>query len=480
MLHCTRHHSKAMLRIKHRPARLLQRSCGSRYNSQLASLSFEPETVRHEYPFTSAYPVGSKVINEQHFYQNDILFNWYNKSPHPVSLRQLAFFGRKLTEEKMIGSANFVRTELPTRLAHRIRDLQCLPFSVMRNEHMSQVYELYYQAFNQFRKFPAIKTLEDNDKFCKLVSDLLLDHLTIIPSLVTGGIECAMDQLIEPKRLDDVMSLMLRSRISRRVIAEQHISLSQSFNESLAQGKRETAEKASDYIGEVFLQCSAKDCIRTASAQAETFAVQVISKELYMSPADIVVPEVVVQGEDAKFPYMDSHLKYIMGEILRNAFYATIRRHIVSGKGGNPPPILVSISNTPSDVRIRFSDQGGGVPKEVQPHIWSFAKGPEATSRLDMFKRIPKLAGVPHEVDFAGNLDTKRVISTDTHESSLARFSNRPPNVKLGIGLPMSKVYVEYWDGSLDLTSLEGHGTDVSLRISRLGNQNEKLQLDRV
>ena len=33
----------------------------------------------------------------------------------PISLRQLTFFGRTLTERRLLGSANYVRTELPTR-----------------------------------------------------------------------------------------------------------------------------------------------------------------------------------------------------------------------------------------------------------------------------------------------------------------------------------------------------------------------------
>jgi pyruvate dehydrogenase kinase 2/3/4 len=39
----------------------------------------------------------------------------------------------------------------------------------------------------------------------------------------------------------------------------------------------------------------------------------------------------------------------------------------------------------------------------------------------------------------------------------------------------MSKIYAEYWAGSLELHSLEGYGCDTFLQISRLGNKNETL-----
>jgi hypothetical protein len=43
------------------------------------------------------------------------LDEWVRRDARPISLRQLTFFGRTLTEERLISSANYVRTELPTR-----------------------------------------------------------------------------------------------------------------------------------------------------------------------------------------------------------------------------------------------------------------------------------------------------------------------------------------------------------------------------
>lgn len=40
-----------------------------------------------------------------------------------------------------------LRTELPTRLSHRLRDLQELPFVVASHPRLQHVYELYLEAF---------------------------------------------------------------------------------------------------------------------------------------------------------------------------------------------------------------------------------------------------------------------------------------------------------------------------------------------
>lgn len=118
-------------------------------------------------------------------------------------------FGRSLTEARLLSSANYVRTELPTRLSHRIRDMQTLPYVVLTNPHLSEVYELYYKAFENLRRVREIKTLEDNEKLCKKISQNLQEHLTVIPKLAMGVLECR--ELMKPEDMDKFMNTILRS-----------------------------------------------------------------------------------------------------------------------------------------------------------------------------------------------------------------------------------------------------------------------------
>ena len=76
------------------------------------------------------------------------------------------------------------------RIAHRLRDMQTLPFVVVTNPHISHVYELYYKAFETFRRVEEIKTVDDNDRYCAIISKTLQEHLTVIPRLAMGVIEC--------------------------------------------------------------------------------------------------------------------------------------------------------------------------------------------------------------------------------------------------------------------------------------------------
>jgi len=158
-----------------------------------------------------------------------MIVSWVSREARPISLRQLMVFGRSLTEARLISSANYVRTELPTRLvlscprerhvnadrstdarlAHRIRDMQTLPYVVVTNPNFSIVYELYYKAFESLRRVQEIKTLDDNDEFCKKISQTLQEHLAVIPKLAMGVLECR--DLMKPEDMDKFMNTVLRS-----------------------------------------------------------------------------------------------------------------------------------------------------------------------------------------------------------------------------------------------------------------------------
>lgn len=100
-------------------------------------------------------------------------------------------------------------TDVSLRIAHRIRDMQKLPYVVVTNPHMSEVYDLYYTAFDTFRKVKEIKTLDDNDQFCKTIRSMLKAHLTVIPKLAMGILEST--GLMDSKKLDEFMNTILRS-----------------------------------------------------------------------------------------------------------------------------------------------------------------------------------------------------------------------------------------------------------------------------
>ena len=217
-------------------------------------------------------------------------------------------------------------------------------------------------------------------------------------------------------------------------------------------------------MGEVLLRCKAKDVVEDCGKIAQDLCRET-------EGAKCPVPEIVVRGHlDATFPYIISQLEYIIGELLRNSIQAVMEKY--KGSEIQPPPIEVLICEAPQHVIIRISDQGGGIPRDIVPNLWSFSKGPRRAARMRNLQKVPSLAATIEELKTSNHRDTH---SSRKGDKSLSTLSSRPPDLRLGVGLPMSRIYAEYWAGGLELHSLEGYGVDAFLQISKLGNQNEKL-----
>ena len=253
------------------------------------------------------------------------------------------------------------------------------------------------------------------------------------------------------------------------MIAEQHLALTENFNSPWHFADSRTDTNA-DFVGEVFLKCNARDVVQRCGRVTQELSQRA-------SGSNAAIPEINIQGHlEATFPYILSHLEYIIGELLRNSTQAVMARH----KGGTakPPPIEVLICEAPQHVIIRISDQGGGIPRDILPHLWSFSKGPRSESRLRNLSQVPAMAATMQEIEASASLHSspgREGQNRKAADSSLSSLTSRPPDLRLGMGLPMSRVYAEYWAGSLELHSLEGYGVDAFLQISKLGNKNEQL-----
>lgn len=448
------------------------------------------------------YPNYSSILNPQHFFQNEVLMNYLNKRPHPVSLRQLAGYGKKLNKEKILNSANFVRLELPIRLAIKIRDLQTLPFGIVNNFHFSQIYESYYHLFNAFRKMKKITNMKENDEFCENLSVLLDDHVFNLSHLMMGALEISILQNFPQHNLDELMSSMIRSRISRRVIVEEHLSLTENYQLS------PQVTKPPDYIGEMFDDCHAVTHLNIVAELVKNSMINIYPNVKNM-------PDLEIDGDiGVSFPFMKPHLYYLFGEILRNSYEATIKRHGTK-TSKKLPPIKITIIDTSRQITFRISDEGGGINHDKLSNIWSFGKNPEfARKSLANFHRIPGLqlysnlkvtaagssvidkshltANVGNDLasessnnNYLNSLnettigDINQQSSTKHKKSTLEKLITRPHEFKLGLGLPMCKVYADYWNGDLLMNSLEGYGSDTSLTLSKLGLYSTKTQLDR-
>ncbi|KJE96191.1 branched chain alpha-ketoacid dehydrogenase kinase [Capsaspora owczarzaki ATCC 30864] len=278
-----------------------------------------PVVMTAAHSSSSTLPGSDSAAQRPNFYDTTIE-EYARKKPTRLSIRQMLHFGRDVDATRLIEAARYLHREMPTRLAHRLWSLQHLPFIVGRNPYIQSVYESYALAFRRLIGFPAIKSLADEARFVELVKELLDSHNHVVVSLASAAAE--ISKYLTQSELNEFLHKMLVTRISRRALAEHHIALHNFFrNKHSRQG----------YVGIIRRDCAPAAVVRSVAAQLQTLSWRTYGR----------FPAVIVEGHlDATFAYIQTHLEYILQELLKNSMTAVIESH--AGKSGSQPPDLFS------------------------------------------------------------------------------------------------------------------------------------------
>ncbi|PYH49212.1 alpha-ketoacid dehydrogenase kinase family protein, partial [Aspergillus saccharolyticus JOP 1030-1] len=449
----------------------------------------------------------------------------------PLTLADLLKHGKPpLSKDALLASANFTLSLLPARLASRIEALRNLPFIVVSNPHVTQIYNNYLHSLSTLLPYQQrqVTTLEEENQFAEVLADLVHTHTNTIPILARGFLECR--RYINSADVTRFLDTHLRARIGTRLIAEQHLALhfasqpvrdtqsgaNSSSSSSSSNNEHTPAKDAappSNYIGVIDTALQPARIVKLC----EDFVGEIC--ELKYG----VRPRLVIGGQpDASFAHVPVHVEYILTELLKNAFRATVE----SGNGDEPIEVTIAAApdvpsahhyhpadalsnpnNTPSwqnqhqhqfqqqsesdtnfhmdhnytvvgtadanesikswtipsaqCITIRIRDRGGGIPPEVLPNIWSYS-----FTTFSEYDDHYQGGGGSETHEGMEALNTIAAASgggggANGHLSSIAG---------LGYGLPLSRAYAEYFGGSIAIQSLWGWGTDVYLTLQGVGN----------
>ena len=307
-------------------------------------------------------------------------------------------------------------------------------------------------------------TIEEEIRFTDALADLVQTHANTIPVLARGFLECR--KYISPEAVTKFLEEHLRARIGTRLVAEQHIALHLSSQPHSQKIFSSTSRPQSSYIGII------DTALRPASvlSTCEAFVSELCELKYGVRPS------ITLKGApETTITHIPTHLEYILTELLKNAFRATVE----NGKEREPIEITITVSkgeegdmsctDTPVEAEhiekigggacgpgdetltIRIRDQGGGVAPQHLPHIWGYS----FTTFHD-----EKAAAYSSSASAYGTVDALDTISASGGETSTI--------AGLGYGLPLSRAYAEYFGGSIRLQSLYGWGTDVYLTLKGL------------
>ncbi|KAF2193306.1 alpha-ketoacid dehydrogenase kinase [Zopfia rhizophila CBS 207.26] len=415
---------------------------------------------------------------------------------HPLTLADLVKHGRPpLNTPQLLTSANFTLSILPARLAHRIQSLRNLPFIVVSNPHISKIHSNYIHSLSTLLPWAEreITTLEDEVKFTEVMADLVQTHSNTISVLARGFLEAR--KYISPKDVTRFLDEHLRARIGTRLIAEQHLALhfsSQPHHD--VTHTHDVEEPPSGFIGVIDTKLRPAKIVQHCEA--------VVSEICELKYG--VRPHVVINGEpEYTFAHVPVHLEYIITELLKNAFRATVE------SGMEREPIEVTIAPLPEEqpgnnvdnggeakaiknvdqgnvdvasrsfthkddsssiaseqirplahstpgVTIRIRDRGGGISPENYAHIWDYSF---TTFNEDQVSAT--LSGSSSSKSGSG-MDALNAISGPGGDGANSLAG-------LGYGLPLGRAYAEYFGGGIAVQSLWGWGTDVYLSLKGVG-----------
>ncbi|XP_042131390.1 pyruvate dehydrogenase (acetyl-transferring) kinase isozyme 1, mitochondrial isoform X2 [Peromyscus maniculatus bairdii] len=136
-------------------------------------------------------------------------------------------------------------------------------------------------------------------------------------------------------------------------------------------------------------------------------------------------------GQTIQVVYVPSHLYHMVFELFKNAMRATMEHHADKGVY---PPIQVHVTLGEEDLTVKISDRGGGVPLRKIDRLFNYMYSTAPRPRVETSRAVP-LAG-------------------------------------FGYGLPISRLYAQYFQGDLKLYSLEGYGTDAVIYIKALSTES--------
>lgn len=357
----------------------------------------------------------------------DDIFGHALKKQTGVGLKYMLDFGANPIERQLILSAQFLHKELPVRLAHRVAELENLPYGLSTKSGVMKVRDWYVESFKDLRGLPTIKDASDEAKFTEILRSIYRRHANVVPMMAKGVSELRheLDQqalLTEIPEIHQFLDGFYLSRIGIRILVGQHIALHE--------------PPKSNHIGLICTKCSPVQVAQDSINDARSICLREYGS----------APEVTVYGDPKfVFPYVPSHLHHMVFELVKNSLRAVQDRFEGQDDDGavEPPPIRLVVAEGGEDVTIKVSDEGGGIPRSGMPRIWTYLYS-TAKHTVSM-ESVEDAGGGP--VVLAG----------------------------YGYGLPISRLYAKYFGGDLQIISMEGYGTDAYLHLNRLGNSQEPL-----
>ncbi|ORC89061.1 developmentally regulated phosphoprotein [Trypanosoma theileri] len=337
----------------------------------------------------------------------------------------------------------FCHMELPVLLSRIVRALDSLPCGLNAMPSVLLVKNTYLDSFKKLIEcdFPGEK--ESVKHFRNVVAEIEEIHRSrdILVTMAMGLLELKelllrhrqflfKDRKMDPKTTFDYLLHEGLIDITGPMDTFSLLMVHYNFlSRMLINLDRESDNK----VGMVDLEIDLERLVRNAVDDAKQ-----ICTDHYGDCPDVKF----IISKDAgliKFAQMSSTISYVVLELMKNAFRATVEGHMERDSMGivnceNMPPVevLVNIKESAKHACICISDEGLGMTQTQVNMAMTYAY-----------------------------TTVKRPVLQLHDSSEVYRGDSVAPLAGYGFGLPMSRVYARTFDGDLVMSTMEGYGTRV-------------------
>ena len=336
----------------------------------------------------------------------NLLKVYAKKNFTPLQINFLNNTGVTKSKNLLLNQSKFLHEEISIRLSHRVFDLLKLPYGIPLIDPVKNVIDLYSDSFERIQK-KKVNSYEDVNNLSILLNDIKDKH-NHLEDKISQGISILKDSLdnslINYELINNELDKFFLSRISIRTLITQNNEIVNNNNSLI------------------------KNCNLNKIINDSVDNVNYICDNVYGYSQDIEV----LSDKEIFFPYIPSHIYYILNEILKNSCVA----HFKDCK--NDEKITIEYSEGDKDIIIKISDNANSFPVDDLDQMMTYSY---SSSPIEIIEE--------YEV------------------------GNKPIISGFGFGLPMARLYAKYFGGKLIINPMENKGTDVFIYINKLGNNPE-------
>lgn len=366
----------------------------------------------------------TRIIRNQQQALAHLIDNYARFPPTGLTMKRIVEFAREGDAQQ---SYLFLRNELPVRLASMMKEMGHLPPRLLEMPSFRTVSGWYGTSLYELHSFQTLQPTEETvKKFTDVLQNIRKRHSTVIETLAQGYMEFSdlgPVKEYEESQIQYFLDRFYLSRISIRLLIYQHTMC---FGEEVPQHP--------SHLGFIDPNCCVEDIVKDAFENA-----QFLCEGYYLTAPPLKLRRInaMNHGEPIAIAYVPSHLYHIMFELFKNSMRASVEYSESNKSNGSLPPIEVDIVKAKEDLTIRISDRGGGIPRSKADKIFRY-----------MYSTAPR-----------------PVSLTDS------QHSGPTPLAGFGYGLPISRLYARYFNGDLEIHSIDGHGTDAYIYLQAVEDQ---------